>query len=432
MSFKRLFRVSLDDSGFQQVFESFEEKLNRHEQLILELQRLLQDRPSRQDLELAKVEIRKEFDGKLQALEKTLLSKVDSRCDLLSSAISTHLARLGELDELAVRLRSFEDLLATSNRSNAQLQSYVKVIADSYGQISNSAVSLDSSLDRQLGNSTEFITTNFHSVFANTAQLREDLEKLKQTVKAPIKIEPKQAGHRREPERAPTPPPDPTPAREAEAPRGAEIDISDLHPLRRCHASWNDPPELPELSKFESLRDSVAYIYELHARLQGILDAMHGRLLVNASEICGMVDRGAFEGLLEKLRGAIGDMEEELGELRRSLTRNLTRSEVLQMINEAISVSANTQTAVGTMRCIACGKESRQVAGATGEGEATRRLGTPPNRLALLTIAGAGRVSEMYSSPEQLQPGIESPMAMRPFRASYKVARQAASKPPSK
>jgi hypothetical protein len=145
-----------------------------------------------------------------------------------------------------------------------------------------------------------------------------------------------------------------------------------------------------------------------------------------------MIDRDALEGLRGKLRAAIGDMEDGLSELRRGLTRNLTRSEVSQMINEAISVSANTQTAVGTIRCMACGKESRQVTGATGEGEATRRLGTPTNALALLTIAGGGRVGEMYSSPEQLQPGIETPKAMRPFRASYKVTRQAVSKPPPK
>jgi hypothetical protein len=143
------------------------------------------------------------------------------------------------------------------------------------------------------------------------------------------------------------------------------------------------------------------------------------------------MDRAALEALLERLRRAIADMDNELSELRRGLGRNLTRADVLAMIAEALSANGRDlpETAVGTVRCIACGRENRQMAGALAEADAIRRYGNPTNTLAIHQVAGGNRVAELYSSPDQLQ-GIESPRSARPFRAAVKISKQSMPSPP--
>jgi hypothetical protein len=134
--------------------------------------------------------------------------------------------------------------------------------------------------------------------------------------------------------------------------------------------------------------------------------------------------------MIEKLRRGIVEMDNEIGELRKHLARSLSRADVMGMIAQALAVAGTepVETAVGAVRCIACGKEIRHVVGALAEADAIRRFGVPTNTLALQQITGGGRVGELYSSPEQLQ-GIESPRAVRAFRGTVKMSKKQMPKP---
>jgi hypothetical protein len=86
-----------------------------------------------------------------------------------------------------------------------------------------------------------------------------------------------------------------------------------------------------------------------------------------------------------------------------------------------------TSTSIGIVKCIACGREMQQVAGAMTEDEASKLLGAAPNCVA----AGpqiAAPFSPIYSASgsEAFDTAglIESPRAVRPFRATISVRRK--------
>jgi hypothetical protein len=437
---KDLFKLSVvfDDSAFQRVFRSFEDTLNRHEEMILELQRLLKDRPSRQDLEVLKLDMRSEFDEKLKLLEQRLADRMDARAGLLEKQIQAQLAGLAEIAELRGRLKLVEDTAMENGRTvNARLNliedtaaktgrtvndrlnlvedtalkngrtvndlySFVQSIANGYGRINSSVIPLDKGMEKPLNAVADSINSNFKAIFDALAKNQNDIAEL---LRAAAEEKP-----------VPT----------------LEIDLSNLNPKPPVTRSWQDPPNLPEIAKFETVNDAVAYIYNLLPILQGHLTAIHGRVVDNVHDLSGIMDREALEAFLEKLRRAILEMDNELAELRRGLGRNLTKADVLALLNQAL-LDRETETAIGSVKCIACGKETRQVSGATIETDSVRRLGVPPNALALLSLVGGGHIGQLYSNQEQMQSAIqEAPRSVRPFRGACKVTRHQNSKPPSK
>jgi hypothetical protein len=385
--------VSLDDSAFQRVFGTFEDRLNRHEQMILDLQRLLQDQPSREDLDNLKAELRLEFNEKLKALEQRLKDTFEGRTAQLERQIQAQLEGLAQLGEMEKRLRTIEDATMKTTKSVSDLHFQVQSVANGYGRINKRAIPLDENMEKPLNAVADLVTKNFESIFDALAKNQNDIAKLLKIAAEP-KPEPK-----------------------------LEIDLSKLNPRPPFSASWEDPPIMPTVNKFETVNDAVAYIYEFLPVLQAHLLAIHGRVLDNVHDLSGVMDRDALEAFLEKLRRAILDMDDELSELRKGLGRGLTRAEVMAMINQAL-LGNETETAAGSVRCIACGKETRQVCGATMETDTVRRLGVPPIALALLSIVGGGHVQPMYSNQEQMQSAIqEAPHSVRPFRASCKVTK---------
>jgi DNA repair exonuclease SbcCD ATPase subunit len=403
--------LKIDDSGIQRVFGSIDDKLNRHERMILELQRLLQDSLSRRDLDNLKAELRAEFDKRLKSLEQHLSSKIDARAELIErdlranlaaaqSDVAAQLKTISDLRGLGGRLANVETITKQTNKQLNEIESRIKAVADCYCRVSGkSAVSIDQDFERQLNPSTILITDSFKSIFDRLSDYETDLAQVRELT---------------------------TRTRE---PAPVNLDISGADPRPEFAASWRDPPELPAISKFRTIRDSVDFLYELHPKLQAYLKALHGRVVDNVNQLSGIMDRDALEKLLERLRQAIVEMDAQVAELRRALRKGLSRADVLSMISDAIASSRASETAIGTVRCIACGKETRQVAGAIGEADAVRRLGQPANALVLLTVAGGGRMGELYSNPDELL-GIESPRSVRPFRSPPKVTKQYLPRPP--
>lgn len=81
------------------------------------------------------------------------------------------------------------------------------------------------------------------------------------------------------------------------------------------------------------------------------------------------------------------------------------------------------QTAVGRMRCMACGREIPQVVGAITEDEAQRILGPPPN--SQVYRGKTTNYGVLYREKEGFDSGIvESPRSIRPFKPATRVKKQ--------
>lgn len=388
---KDLFKLTLDDTAFQRVFGNFEEKLNRHEEMILELHRLLQEKPSRSEME----KMRTEFDQKLKDLENRMIDHIESKVLYLEKHMNMQMSQFSNVSELTRRIESVEDCTNDNTKTVHELKSHVQTIASSFAGISKVPASLDSSLAKSLTRSTDLIVNNFKKLFEGLAKQSDDLTECRKTVQELSNAEPK----------------------------SFEIDLSDLKVRPGYVASWRDLPLLPQIYKFKTVNEAVAYLYELMPKLQGHITAMHGRIVENTEELLDVIDKETIESLIEKLRRAIVSMNNELGDLKTNLKRNLTKSDVIALISEMMgNQDFDKETAVGTVRCIACGRDMGQVSGASPEIETIKKLGIPIN--SLTTKVTANTLGQLYYNQDTMISGIvEQPRSIR-ARSSCKVSRQ--------
>ena len=63
-------RLQLDESILDKVFKNINDRLDRHEQMILELQRLLRDKPDKSDFDNLRDDMKKDIDNKTALLEQ--------------------------------------------------------------------------------------------------------------------------------------------------------------------------------------------------------------------------------------------------------------------------------------------------------------------------------------------------------------------------
>ena len=388
---KDLFKLSFDDSAFQRVFQTFENRLNKHEELIQQLQRLLQEKASSKDLEKLKADLQSEFDARLKLLEESLTSQLNSKLEKFELFVREQVGGANEYADVAKRMKDVEEIAQNSTKAVNELKYHVQTIATSYGQLNKVPAPLGRNLERALRSSTDYVSNNFTKIFDELLKHQSEIDKC---------------------------------ARGIADFKPVEMDLADLNPQPKYSADWKEPPELPQVKKFEEVKDAVGYVYELMPKLQGYMNAMHGRIVATVDEMAGMLDKEGLEKLLEKLRKAIVDMDDELSELRSGLRRNVTRADVAAMINEALGFKADIETSVGAVKCIACGREMLQVVGASSEADAVRRLGAPVNSLTVPAGHSGGTVGQMFSNADTLATGIEQPRSIRPFRASCKVSRQ--------
>ena len=389
---KDLFKLSFDDSAFQRVFQSFESRLNQHDELLMQLQRLLQEKASQKDLDALQESLRNEFSAQLKQLENALTARIDSKLEKLELFVREQVGGANEFADIAKRMQGVEETAQNSAKTVNELKYHVQTIATSYGQLNKVPAPLGRNLERALKSSTDYVTNSFAKIMDELNKHQSEIEDCKKSIS---EFKP------------------------------VEMDLEDLNPQPNYVASWRDPPVLPEVEKFAAVKDAVGYVYELVPKLQGYMNAMHGRIVDTVDEMAGMLDKEGLERLLEKLRKAIVDMDDELSELKSGLRRNVTRADVIAMINEALGLQTDVETSVGAVKCIACGREMVQVVGASSEADATRRLGTPVNSLTVPAVQGGGAVGQMFSNADTLQTGIvEQPRSIRPFRAACKVSRQ--------
>jgi hypothetical protein len=197
-----------------------------------------------------------------------------------------------------------------------------------------------------------------------------------------------------------------------------------IRPFPAMVAHWRDPPELPQVHQFLNMSEVVGYVYRLVPKLQAHLSAIQAKVAENSVDLQAKVEKGLAEKMFEKFQAVIGDVRNRVDELRVSLEQTATRGEVNKVLDDILnSLSHDNKTAVGTVKCIACGKEILQVAGALPQADALRALGAAPHSLVCQsrptsTIGVACR--EGFESEI-----IESPRSVRLFRPLSRVRKPA-------
>jgi hypothetical protein len=143
---------------------------------------------------------------------------------------------------------------------------------------------------------------------------------------------------------------------------------------------------------------------------------MHGKLVDNSADLLGKVDKSLVEKMFEKFQSVIGEIAGRVDELKDAVEQTATREEINDMVEDILnSLNQEGETAIGRVKCLTCGREIPQVAGAVTEYEAERFLGNAPNSIAFKPrIANVG-VSFQTKDGFDGQI-VESPRAVRPFR----------------
>ncbi|OHS93576.1 hypothetical protein TRFO_40165 [Tritrichomonas foetus] len=401
-----LFKLSLDDTAFQRVFQSFEDKLNRHEEMIMNLQRLLQQKPGRNELDKIREDLRNEFADKMQQMQSDMFDHIDDRVSKIEKHVNEQLCGLTEVTQLAQRLSLTEEVSNRNQSSISELQNHIQSIATSYGGINGAKPLLNDSLQRVLNGSTNLVVNNFKNIFESINKMKTDLKQCQDDLNKVIEDE---ANKKLNLEKE-------------------LFDLSEFDPQPDFTCNWKEMPELPKLNKFEHIVESIEYLYGLVPKLQGYMIAMHNKIVDNADGLQNAMDKDTLDRLFDKLRRAVLEMDQDLAELKQGVGKNLTKKDVLQIINEVLKLDEAEQgTSIGGVKCIACGRDMPAVNGAMTETEANKRMGLPPNSIAFINNMGAS--TQLFSSLNSLKNGInEAPKAMKSFHAC-KVSKRPISRP---
>lgn len=91
------------------------------------------------------------------------------------------------------------------------------------------------------------------------------------------------------------------------------------------------------------------------------------------------------------------------------------------MVEEILSsINHEGNTAIGRVKCIACGRDINQVTGASNEEELLKTLGNAPNSHTFQI--GSRVVGVQYTNRDKFDSAIiESPRSVRPFRPASQM-----------
>jgi uncharacterized phage infection (PIP) family protein YhgE len=471
MTLKRpdLVRVVVDTAGISEVIDQVDTHLTHHDAQIEELFRLLKNVPTKDDLEKALAalysaldKLKHDFNSQLDAMRRELVSANDldalkqelnrvvkdvaslqagqaavksdisdihaelaalkaqqqemkadqttMKSDL--AAVQTGMAEMQteqaalKADVSAVRseheglkadfasLRSSLEARVSECENQAKnLTGYLQSVAHSFAMLNKTTAALDPNLGRTLMKSASHVNQNFVNIFERLKQL--------ETGAAVVRDRPDFA-----------PPPTIIQSAPTIVQSTPAIDLSPLQLRPAESRSFHDPPTLPPLHKFRDLTEPVDYIYQLLPTLQAILNCFKDRI----SEL----DRpfpaeAAIRALLDQISAAVAGLTNELADLRAAMQKALTRADVIRIVKGMLTMEeVADQTAIGVVRCIACGREMRQVAGALTEEDALRMLGEPTTSLVRVPSIGVP-FNQMFQSPKSFE-SVDSPRSTRPAR----------------
>ena len=462
-------RLQLDDSFLEKCFQKLDSKLERHEEMILELQRLLRNQNDPSALENLRESITSEFDSKLdKIIEK--INKIDQKFDKKCQDLNVRISELEQMlkdrmsqiensfdqkindlekrllkeindrienrpdihiniDEMNEKFQKMDNYLDSLNDITKKHERYMKSIVFSIGILKDKDTDLslfDSDLHDNLNESTTFVNnelTNLHDelnrikelIDSSNSELMEKLhdnenkvkDRNNQTMDNQQEIDPKiQLIKVRGMHGTASEP-------------YQEFDFSSVKPYPSVTAHWRDPPNLPTVTQFQNMHDFVDYFYRLMPKLQAHLSAIQQKVVDNASDTIDKIDKNLVERMFDKFQNMLNELRNRLLELKDAVEQTATREEINEMLNNLLSDIGNDgQTAIGRVHCIACGREASCVTGARPEHELIRTIGEPSNSIAFRHSMNH-TVGLQFGGRDGFDSEIiESPRSIRPYRPS--------------
>jgi hypothetical protein len=423
-------RITVDESFLDKTVKQLELRLDRHEEMILELQRLLRDKADRyEEKELREsmmtdldnrgsqmnsrlTALESKYDSRLKDLEDSLENRLIDMANMISENMRGRFDELearipkdtGNVGDLADRLQAVEETVSANGKKLNLTHDSVQHIASAIAIFRNTSATLDATLPEVMSESVNSVKGDIQTILSELSKMKDQLKMLE--ILKNRGQEPALSHHG----------------------KGSDFDFTTVRPYPSMIAHWRDPPELPAIHPFVDLGELVDYVYKLLPKLQAHLLAMHGKIVENAADVLGKVDRPLVEKMFEKFQAVIADMVGRVDDLKESVEETATRDEINGMIDEILnSLSQEGQTAVGRMKCMACGRDIPQVSGAVPENEARRALGTPPN--SMVFNAPAVKIGVQFQTKEGFDSGIvESPRSVRPFKHGAKSLKNSKAK----
>ena len=445
MSKKPLVRLQLDQSFLDSSFQGVNVKLKQHEEMILELQKLLREAPGRDDLIVFRDRVLTEMNtrtdqlnNRMDELEKKLEEKIKEMEDtfekrILDTANMLNIQfrqKFNELNKPApnsiAKAAEFEDRIAVLEQNlfsaSKKLQTNkdcVKKIAESIGLFNDTPkIKLDLTLGDTLKGSVTSVKDNMKSINDEIEKLKDlvvqnkvSIEDVKNRQNAQnMQILQQQQMQQQQQE-----------SQENEVHSSSEFDITSIKLYPSMVAHWRDPPELPQLHQFLSIGEAIDYIYRVMPKLQAHLTAMQAKIVDNATEISNRVERPIVEKVFEKFQTLISELSRRIGELQNGFSNTASRDEINTIVADIFRhMATDNQTSIGRLKCMACGRDIPRVVGSLSEKEADEALGPPisstvfhvPNKPSGTT---ALRYSDMEGFNSQI---IESPISYRTGKTS--------------
>ncbi|KAK8878146.1 hypothetical protein M9Y10_004910 [Tritrichomonas musculus] len=528
-----LVRIQFDETSLIGRFSGVDSKLNHHEEMILELQKLLKDFQAREvptssapnyddkikelDEKNKNFEIKiNEMNLSISELEKKLNAVIKDISDVKSN-FEDRLSQLSDFfnikfrqqyEELSGliprdsikqidyedRIKICENNIQNNKESITKAQSSVLQIASSMASLINQKASLDDSLSQTMDTSMYYVKSNFEQLYSELNKLKDHINLLSSSENSkgatisprpqilsprvlptpiqtssrstkseeksiqtssrsakseenpiqtssrsnksdenPVQNEEKndqnQYNNLMEKQKAQlnqqpmilniNKPVGNTTVVQHEVVSKPPYDLSTVRPYPSMKVNWQDKPELPPIRQFINLEEAIDYIYRVQPPIQAYLEAMHKKIVADSSKIEDKIDKDAVHKMFQKIQSIIGELRSHIDGLKKNIENTATRDEINDIFEDLIAETRNNenQTAIGRVRCIACGREMSQVAGAMTEAELSRALGMPPNSLALRSGVSTVGVSYNSSSRGKMDSEIvESPRSVRPFK----------------
>jgi chromosome segregation ATPase len=345
MSVDPYIRLQLDQSFLDKVFKRVESRLDRHEQIILELQGLLRDKADRSSLNELKDfllnelelktsmptthfsvletsvdsgpnELEDNCDSRLRDMLNVLNESTRERIETIEARISTQATDVGDLMN---RVESVEETVMNHGEQLNATRESVQHIATTIGLFNDTSPQLDSLLPIALSESVNSVISRIQCLSEQVTKLKADQDLMGRS--------------------------DGAISGDSHTEAVSELDITSLGPYPPMIADWREPPDLPPPQRFMTIGEFVDYVYRMVPKLQAHLTAMQTKIVENAT------DKSHVERMIEDVRGGVD-------ELREAVEQTTTREEMNDMLEDI-----NGHPAVGRMKCMACGRDSPQVAG---------------------------------------------------------------------
>ena len=204
-----------------------------------------------------------------------------------------------------------------------------------------------------------------------------------------------------------------------EASQPYRIDFGSMRPSPSLKWDINEAPNLPPLLTFSNLSEPIEYIYRLIPTLQAILIGMHDAVTEQKNNSANVVSKDVIDNMYNKLSSSFKELANEVIKISGKMD-DMATTEDLQQAIAGISHQDYPETSVGVVRCMTCGREMSQVAGAMTYEEAVKTLGRAPTSIA--TRGGGKGLGIQYTGRGTFDSSIcESPRSVRTARASTSI-----------